>query len=182
MEANIANNNNSNATTSALTNSRQLLDWSLKTTNDNNNEILLGRSVHEPLELSDDVEESEYSNIEQVQLSSTKMTPNTSSLKEKEVDVVDRRVSIESFLEENLQLAYNSKNQSLDSVSSDVAEGQRLATISVIRKLIASLKTNPGSTGISNPEKTKEKDDENISLKNWQVLPLKINLFDYLHI
>jgi hypothetical protein len=151
------------------------VDWTLATTDSKNDEIF-NSSRAEPVEVSEeDTGEVEYDNI---QPPSLKKPVVVASEVKKAVDV-DRRFHVESFLEKELKLAYNSKPAAFSAGAGvDLAEGQRLATISVLKKLLSIAKQEDPTVDysaaavaagrISPVDDSREKVKLEQNLKAWQ--------------
>ena len=103
------------------------VEWSLPMTNGKPSEL------NAPLEVSEAVEGEEA------------IIPQPSPMQEEpsreyDSDVI-RQLNIQSFLENELKSAYSAKaNRVYDGPGADIMEGQRLATISVLKKLLQSAK------------------------------------------
>lgn len=135
------------------------LDWSLKTETAADAES--GKQT-EPQEVSGEQDEDYSNEVERAPMAAD--SPNAS----REMDV-QRRFYVESFLEANLRSAYDSKAQFVGAANGDIVEGQRLATISVLKKLLASVKLgNDGAEVVPVSAYAKRNDDdEKIDL--WRV-------------
>lgn len=101
------------------------------------------------------------------------------SVREQDSDVV-RQLHIQSFLENELKSAYDAKsNRAYDGPGADIMEGQRLATISVLKKLLQSAKNgisvggDAGNLSLAHESEAldilrKEKGTLERSLQAWQ--------------
>ena len=125
------------------------MEWSLQTNNGKPTELTA------PLEVSEPIEDDEATITQPAQ---TRAEP----IEEQDSDST-RLLHIRTFLENELKSAYSVKSsRKYDGPGSDIMEGQRLATISVLKKLLVTVTNgySPGGNGNGSTSNAPQNFDE----------------------